>query len=189
MNKTELIEATEAELIEAVKLGNKQAFTVLVGLYQRNVRACLAVRMDDAFEVDDLAQEAFLVAFRKIHDFDSTKAFGPWIRSIAFYQLKNYWRKHKPVAVGGSAELQILIDEEISLKYSESNESDTLYALELCVHKLNEYQKNIIKQHYHKGLSVKELTYHLAIKHSAMTMRLHRIREQLRQCINLSIGI
>jgi len=180
---------TETELIEAVQAGNQQAFAVLVERYQRNVRACLAVRMNDRFEVDDLAQEAFLVAFRKIKDFDATKAFGPWIRSIAFYQLKNYWRKHKPDPVGGSAELQILIDEEIGLMYSENNESDSLTALKLCSKKLNEHQQNIVKLHYHQGHSVGELTEKLGIKHSAMTMRLHRIRDQLRQCINENLGI
>lgn len=180
---------TETELIAAAQTGDQQAFSVLVERYQRNVRACLAVRMNDRFEVDDLAQEAFLVAYRKINDFDSTKAFGPWIRSIAFYQLKNYWRKHKPDPVGGAAELQILIDEEIGLQYSDNNESDSLTALEFCTNKLNENLQSIVKLHYHDGLSVRELTEKLGVKHSAMTMRLHRIRDQLRQCINENLGI
>ena len=179
---------TDTELIEATQKGDAQAFSQLVERYQRNVRACLAVRLDNRFEVDDLAQEAFLVAYRKINDFDSSKAFGPWIRSISFYLLKNYWRKHKPDAVGGSAELQILIDEEIGLKYSDENESDSLAALKVCTKKLDDELQNIVKLHYHDGLSVGDLTEKLGVKHSAMTMRLHRMRDQLRRCINETRG-
>ena len=72
---------TDTELIEAAQKGDNSAFSQLVENYQRNVRACLAVRLTNRFEVDDLAQEAFLVAYRKINEFDSSKAFGPWIRS------------------------------------------------------------------------------------------------------------
>lgn len=179
---------TETELIESAQQGDQKAFSQLVERYQRNVRACLAVRLNNRFEVDDLAQEAFLVAYRKIKDFDSSKAFGPWIRSIAFYLLKNYWRKHKPDAVGGSAELQILIDEEIGLQYSEKNEADSLAALKICTKKLDEGLQNIVKLHYHDGLSVGDLTEKLGVKHSAMTMRLHRMRDQLRRCINETRG-
>ncbi|EDM25456.1 RNA polymerase, sigma-24 subunit, ECF subfamily protein [Lentisphaera araneosa HTCC2155] len=179
---------TDTELIEAAQNGDNSAFSQLVENYQRNVRACLAVRLTNRFEVDDLAQEAFLVAYRKINEFDSTKAFGPWIRSIAFYLLKNYWRKHKPDAVGGSAELQILVDEEIGLQYSEKNESDSLAALKICTKKLDENLQKIVRLHYHDGLSVGELTKQFDIKHSAMTMKLHRMRDQLRRCINETRG-
>ncbi len=179
---------TDTELIEAAQEGDRSAFSQLVERYHRNVRACLAVRLNNKMEADDLAQEAFLVAYRKINDFDNTQAFGPWIRSIAFYLLKNYWRKHKPEAVGGSAELQILIDEEVGLQYSDSHEADSLAALKLCITKLDQNLQDLIKSHYHDGLTIKELTQKLGIKHSAMTMKLHRMRDQLRRCINETKG-
>ena len=179
---------SESDLITASQKGDIEAFSHLVELYQRNVRACLAVRLENRFEVDDLAQETFLVAFRKIGDFDADKAFGPWVRSIAFYLLKNYWRKHKAEAIGGAAELQLLIDEEIGLKYSNENESDSLAALKICTGRLNEEMQKIVHLHYHQGLSVQDITEKLAIKHSTMTMRLHRMRDQLRKCINDNIG-
>ena len=178
----------ERDLIIKAQNGDIDAFSELVKQYQGNVRACLAVRLTNRHEAEDLAQEAFLVAFRKLNEFDADKPFGPWIRTIAFYLLRNFWRKHKPEPVGGAAELQLLVDEEIGLHYSERNESDTLAALKICTKKLDDGLKQIIHLHYHEELSVGELTTKLNTKHSTMTMKLHRMRDQLRKCISERVG-
>ncbi|NQZ57343.1 MAG: sigma-70 family RNA polymerase sigma factor [Lentisphaeraceae bacterium] len=178
----------DRELIIAARGGNLDAFSKLVQRYQGNVRACLAVRLDSRHETEDLAQEAFIVAYRKLNEFDDEKAFGPWIRSIAFYLLRNYWRKHKATPVGGAAELEILIDEEIGLRYSEKNECDSLVALKSCKEKLDEDMKHIVDMHYHKKIPLGEITKMLNVKHSTMTMRLHRMRDQLRKCITQTVG-
>lgn len=173
----------DRDLIIAARTGDLDAFSELVKRYQGNVRACLAVRLYSKHEAEDLAQEAFIVAFRKLNEFDAEKAFGPWIRSIAFNLLRNYWRKHKAVPMGGAAELETLIDEEIGLQYSEKNESDTLVNLKRCIQKLDEPMRNLLNLRYHDGLSVGALTKKMKVQHSTMTMRLHRMRDLLRLCI------
>ncbi len=173
----------DQELIVRARAGDLGAYSELVTRYQGNVRACLAVRLNGRHEVEDLAQEAFVTAFRKLDDFDAEKAFGPWIRSIAFNLLRNYWRKHRAEPVGGAEELELLIDEEVGLRYSEHHESDTLAALKLCIEKLTEPMRNLLNLRYHEGLSVGELRRRLKVQHSTLTMRLHRLREQLRLCI------
>lgn len=173
----------EQELIVKARAGDLDAFSELVKRYQGNVRACLAVRLYNKHEAEDLAQEAFMVAFRKLNEFEDNRAFGPWIRTIAFNLLRNYWRKHKAVPVGGAAELEMLVDEEIGLRYSEKNESDALAALKRCVHKLDAPMRNLLNLRYHEGLSVGDLTQRMNVRHSTMTMRLHRLRDQLRLCI------
>ena len=178
----------DRELIIKARTGDIESFSELVSRYQANVRSCLAVRLTNRHEAEDLAQEAFLVAFRKLNDFDEDKAFGPWIRTIAFNLLRNYWRKHKATSIGGAAELEILVDEKVALLYSEKNESDTLAALRHCVQKLDDNMKQLLQMHYHDGVSVNELTSMLDIKHSTMTMRLHRIRDGLRKCIKANMG-
>jgi len=179
---------TDNELIILSQRCDVDAFSELVKRYQGNVRACLAVRLNNRHEAEDIAQEAFLVAYRKINEFDADKPFGPWIRTIAFYLLRNHWRKHKATPVGGAEELEILIDEEIGLHYSEKNESDTLAALRICTKKLDDNMKQLLNLHYHEDLSVAELTKKLNMKHSTMTMRLHRMRDQLRRCIGEHAG-
>ena len=136
----------EATLIKKAQDGDIEAFSELVKLYQGSVRACLAVRMSSKFEADDLAQDTFVTAFRKIKEFDVTKPMGPWLRSIAFYNLRNYWRKHRAEPVGHGEELSLLVDEHVSLTYSERNESDTLDALRRCMTKLDDSMQDILPE-------------------------------------------
>ena len=89
----------DRDLIIRAQTGDLDAFSDLVKRYQGNVRACLLVRLHSKHEAEDLAQEAFITAFRKLDEFDEDKSFGPWIRTIAFNLLRNYWRKHKAIVI------------------------------------------------------------------------------------------
>lgn len=176
------------ELIESAKEGDVDAFSELVVRYQGSVRACLAVRLHQKHEAEDLAQEAFLVAFRKLDEFNIDSPFGPWIRTIAFNLLRNHWRKHRPIPVGAGEELEALIEEEVGLRHSEINESDTLETLKTCISKLDEPMRNLLKWRYDEGMTVGELTKKMNVRHSTMTMRLHRLRDQLRLCVQQNVG-
>ncbi|WP_076418095.1 sigma-70 family RNA polymerase sigma factor [Colwellia sp. UCD-KL20] len=170
-------------LIKKACNGDISAFSELVKIYEKDIRAYLAVRLFNVHEADDLAQEAFIIAFRKIKEFEQSKPFRPWLRGIAFNLLKNYWRKHTEIAVGADVELDLLINEEINLQYAEQNESAAAIALETCVENLDDNFKKLIHQHYHFGFSIAELTRQYSVGHSTMTMRLYRIRERLKDCI------
>ena len=67
----------ESQLIRDAQQGDLEAFSELVNRYQGGVRACLIVRLSNRHEADDLAQEAFLIAHRKLQSFDPERAFGP----------------------------------------------------------------------------------------------------------------
>lgn len=178
----------EKELILKAQKGDIEAFSEIAKIYQSSVRACLYIRLSSKYEADDLAQEAFIVAFRKIKNFDPDRPFGPWIRSIALKLLQNFIRKHKPVLVGAHSELQEIIDQKISSVYSTKNETEILAALKICVKKLDSSLQELIKQHYNENITLTSLTEKLNIKHSALTMKMHRMREQLRKCIIENTG-
>jgi RNA polymerase sigma-70 factor (ECF subfamily) len=173
----------EKELIFAARGGNLGAFSELVRRHQARVRAALAVRLSDAHDAEDLAQEAFVIAFRRLEDFDASREFAPWVGAIAFNLLKNYWRKRRAEPAGAAEELEALLNRRFEHRLREPDASDKLQALRVCIGKLGDDMKLLVRQHYHQGLSVAELTQAAGVKHSAMTMRLHRLREQLRRCI------
>lgn len=163
--------------------GDLDAFTEMVKRYQGNVRACLAVRLTDSHEAEDLAQEAFIIAYRKRKEFDVEKAFGPWVRTIALNLLRNYWRKHKATSIGGAAELDILMNKHIELNYSADNESERLKALKRCLTKLDESMRMLLRLRYYEQKSIQEMKKAMNVNHSTATMRLHRLREVLHKCI------
>ena len=178
----------ERALIEAALGGDLSAYSEIVRRHQAKVRSALAVRMNSVHDAEDLAQESFVIAFRKLSEFDPGREFGPWVRSIAFNLLRNYLRKHRAEPLGGSAELELLVNRQIDTTHTASGEPERLSALRYCMTKLSDDLKTLLHKHYFLGMSVTELTREAGVKHSAMTMRLHRMRDQLRQCISEQEG-
>ena len=176
-------------LVCQAKRGNINAFTELVKRYEVDVRSFLAVRLNNHYESDDLAQETFIVAFNKLNEFDENRPFRPWLKGIAYNLLKNYWRKHRTVLVGSNEELDMLIDERIHQSFSDERDVDSLNALEACVQSLDVDTKNLLNQHYINDKSVGNLTKEYGVSHSTMTMRLHRIRAKLKDCITLKLSV
>ena len=85
----------EKELIANTQKGDLTSFSTLVKTYQGKVYAYLAVRLNNKHEAEDLTQEAFLTAYKKIKSFDTNMPFIAWIKGIAANLLRNHWRKRK----------------------------------------------------------------------------------------------
>lgn len=173
----------ESNLIELAASGNHLAFAELVKRYESSVRACLRVRLTNIYEAEDLAQETFILAFNKLTQFESGTSFGAWLRGIAINLLRNYQRKHKNLAVGGNAELDDLINAQIDQDFHSDVESTYLDFLRLCLQKLNVDMRTLLMEHFSLGYSLAELCKKYDVGHSTMTMRMFRLRQKLKECI------
>lgn len=83
-------EASDKQLVEKVQQGNKRAFDLLVLKYQHKVLAIVSRYVSDSVEAHDVAQEAFIKAYRAIGNFRGDSAFYTWIYRIAINTAKNY---------------------------------------------------------------------------------------------------
>jgi len=177
----------DAVLITAARQGNLEAFSQLVLRHQAGVRACLAVRMDNPPDAEDVAQEVFLTAFEKLGEFDASRPLGPWLHGIAMNLLRNYQRKfrmHQTIALDA---LQELIDRQVDAAHETIAEVDRYAALRECLKRLDDTARGLLKARYEEEVDVAELCRRTGKKHSAVTMQLHRIREQLRGCMDLRL--
>ncbi len=77
-------------LVERVQKGDKKAFDVLVLKYQQRVMNILSRYVRDPSEVQDLAQETFIKAYRALANFRGDSAFYTWIYRIAINTAKNF---------------------------------------------------------------------------------------------------
>lgn len=177
-----LQEPSENTLVLAAQRGSWRAFAELVRRHQAAVRTCLAVRLDQAHEAEDLAQEAFVTAYRKLHEFDAERPFGPWVRSIAFNLLRNHWRKFRAVGVGGDEELAALVEQRISVRMA-SSEGQELTALRDCLEGLDAQSRALVERRYGDAVPVRDIAEEQGRKYSAVTMQLHRLREALAACV------
>lgn len=77
-------------LVERAQRGEKQAFDLLVTKYQRKLGRLLSRFIRDPAEVEDVAQEAFIKAYRALPSFRGDSAFYTWLYRIGINTAKNY---------------------------------------------------------------------------------------------------
>lgn len=78
------------ELVLRAQSGDKRAFELLVAKYQRRVERLLSRLVRDPAEIDDVAQETFIRAYRALPAFRGESAFYTWLYRIAINTAKNY---------------------------------------------------------------------------------------------------
>lgn len=81
---------TDEQLVVRVQQGDKRAFDLLVLKYQHKVMSLISRYVSDSAEVQDVAQEAFIKAYRAISRFRGDSAFFTWLYRIAANTAKNY---------------------------------------------------------------------------------------------------
>lgn len=82
--------AIDLELVRKVQRGDSRAFDLLVQKYQHRVGHLIARYVRDPAEVDDVAQETFIKAYRGMANFRGDSAFYTWLYRIAINTAKNH---------------------------------------------------------------------------------------------------
>lgn len=81
---------TDQLLVERVQKGDKRAFDLLVGKYQHKIVSLISRYVSDHAEALDVAQEAFIKAYKAIGRFRGDSAFYTWMYRIAINTAKNH---------------------------------------------------------------------------------------------------
>ncbi|MBU2884689.1 RNA polymerase sigma factor RpoE [Gilvimarinus agarilyticus] len=91
---------TDQQLVERVQKGDKRAFDLLVLKYQHKIFSIIGRYIRDHAEVQDVAQEAFIKAYRALAKFRGESAFYTWLYRIAINTAKNHLvsRSRRPPA-------------------------------------------------------------------------------------------
>src|SRR5213593_2149709 len=87
-----LAQSDNAFLANAARKGDRPAFGLLYSRFARMVHGILLARVPRS-EVDDLAQDVFLQALRRVHTLRDPAAFGPWLAMIARNRATDYHRR------------------------------------------------------------------------------------------------
>ncbi|MDQ7049015.1 MAG: RNA polymerase sigma factor RpoE [Enterobacterales bacterium] len=85
-----MTKTTDAELVERVQRGDKRAFDLLVIKYQSKILSIVSRFISDNAEINDVAQDAFIKAYRALPNFRGESAFYTWLYRIAINTAKNY---------------------------------------------------------------------------------------------------
>lgn len=124
--------ASDQVLVKRVQAGDKQAFDLLVKQYQHKIIGLIGRYVYDPHEAMDVAQEAFIKAYRALPGFRGDSAFYTWLYRIAINTAKNHLvsRSRRPPDVDIDVDDAHYIDTDSELRDLESPES-ALYRDEL----------------------------------------------------------
>lgn len=97
---------TDKQLVAKVQKGDQRAFDMLVLKYQHKIFGLISRYVHDADEVQDVAQEAFIKAYRALPNFRGESAFYTWLYRIAINTAKNYLVSRSRRPPGTDVELE-----------------------------------------------------------------------------------
>jgi RNA polymerase sigma-70 factor (ECF subfamily) len=156
-------------------------FAALVEEHQASLRAFVRTLGVDPDWVDDLAQDAFVVAYRELEAFDENRDFGKWLRGIARNLVRNELRK---------AGRRRIMNEDLTrhLLSAREPEPDMFDAMQVsalrdCMEELPRKSRELVHSRYHEGWNAAQMAEKFQIKAATIRQTLLRVRRQLYQCI------
>lgn len=161
-------------------------FELLVVEHHVRLRVFVRSMAVDPDWVDDIAQEAFLIAYREWDSFDQTRDFGKWLRGIAANLIRNEIRKDaRRQRILHTGLTDMLLRRSTGSK--EMLEPITIEAIKECVDKLESRSKAVVRGRYHDGLAAPQLARQLETTAVNIRQMLVRIRRQIKQCVEYRI--
>ncbi|WP_446742065.1 sigma-70 family RNA polymerase sigma factor [Silvibacterium acidisoli] len=181
----------EAGMIAAIVAGDSQLFHELIRPYERSVYVMAFSMMKNEADAEDVAQEAFLKAFRNLAGFRADAKFSTWLITIMLNEARNRLRRSSTAKTEslddtdpetGSVSPAVLVDwREIPSETLERAEVRSL--LENAVKALPEIYRQVFLLRDVEGFSVSEAAEALKISEVAVKVRLHRARMMLQKAL------
>ena len=172
---------SNAELVKKSQLGDKNAFEELVRRHQELVFS-LAYKLTGNRELaNDVAQEAFIRAWKAIQKFRGDSTFSTWIYRITVntaWTLRKKAKKHYSLNIDDTQE-PVVIDEKKDPEFLAIN-SDLSAVLKKALDQIPVEQRIIVELKNIEGRSHKEIAEYLDISVTAAKVRLHRAHQKLR---------
>lgn len=176
----------DRELVARVQQGDKGAFDVLVQRYQYKIIKLISRYVHDSNEALDIAQEAFLKAYRALPGFRGDSAFYTWLYRIAINTAKNHLvaQGRRPPGSDIDAQEAEQYDGQSSLKEYETPErlllKDEIEAtVYRAIEELPEDLRTAITLREFEGMSYEEIAQTMGCPIGTVRSRIFRAREAI----------
>ena len=162
---------------------DRELFARLMAESERPVYSFLAGKVRDRSIASDVAQEAFFQAYRRFSSYDRSRPFLPWMMTIAYNCLVDYWRK-------SGRESADLPDEQY-LAAPDTDQDDEWKQQEIvrAMTHLSTNDSELLTMFYAEERSLAEIGGRLGVSEGTAKVRLFRARAALKKQIeNRRVG-
>ncbi len=162
---------SDEDLVNAARAGNREAFAALVSRYSAAVRAVAFHITRDYHASEDIAQDAFVSANRRLASLRVPAAFGRWILKIA---------KNRALRAKQASPTELPLAHAADIASPERVSVDTEYVL-LQIVRLSEREQRLLMLRYFNGHSVEEIAKITGRPVGTVTKQLSRGYARLRE--------
>ena len=176
----------DAQLIRRILSGDDDAFNTLVQRHQRGVHALAWRKVSDFHYAEEITQDTFLQAYKKLSTLKNPNQFAGWLYVIANRLCINWLQRHKP-AMQSLEDTPVEEIEESSYihhaaKQREAEGTEHRYEIaQKLLSKLPESERTVMTLHYLGEMTAKEISKFLGVSVNTITNRLWRARRRLRE--------
>lgn len=169
------------QVITAIKKGDIKEFGILVKLYQKQLFHYIYCIVDSKEDAEDILQDTFVTAIRKIHQYKSNTAFLAWLYRIARNLSYDFIKRKNRIVLFERSYIENLIDE------NSSNEDDYFFGdsiIKKVFKQLTFKDKNILVLRIYEEKSYEEIAYITNISESAARKQYERARKKFMNLYN-----
>ena len=168
--------------------GDQPAFAFLVDKYKEVVHAYAYRRVGDYQEAEDIAQEVFIKAYKKLAQLKWPHKFRSWLYTIVSNECKMWLRRHSKEREQEVSWEDMPVEELDELAVRAHSDEDIKLTVKSAMETLPDDRELALSLYYMSSLSVKEIAHFMGVSPNSVRIKLHRARKQLGERVEKMIG-
>ena len=169
-------------LVDKAKLGDREAYGELVVRFQNSVYAMALARVRDPAEAQELAQEVFVHAMRKLPQLRDARCFAGWLRQITARMAINRATRRGPV-FGAEPEFLDGVEGDFRTPDELLVLAEEKAGLHDGLRKLKDLDRATLEAFYLRGRSLKQMAREFETPVGTIKRRLHVARSRLKDVL------
>ena len=179
---------SDLDIVRLVRNGQVDAFEALIRRHSRQVFLSVGRRVPPG-DVEAVAQDVFLSAFRSLETYRARQPFEHWLMRIALRRCCDYWRGRErnreqtgPALEGEDSDWMELVSRNLSCEQFDRGRAraDAIEAVQAALARLDPEDRTLVEGIYFEDLPLREMAAVLQWSLPKVKVRAHRARHKLR---------
>ena len=169
-------------LVDRAKGGDREAYGELVTRFQSSVYAMALSRVRDPLEAQELAQDVFVHAMKKLPQLRDARCFAGWLRRITARMAINRLTRRGPL-FGADPEMLEVVEAKTRTAEEQFAVGEAVGQLKLGLAELKPLDRQTLEAFYIRGRSLKQMAKEFAVPTGTIKRRLHVARLRLKEVL------